>query len=109
MYGYSPQDLVSGLHFAVESNDTTETARLLRLDADINAPRDNLTPLMKAAARGYTGIVRMLIDAGAKAGVKNKQGLTAAQIAEQSGNADVAQMLQLAAKPRLNWPHGFKL
>lgn len=82
------------LHYAA-AGGAEDIARLLinrkaRLDA--LSPRESgaYTPLMMAAREAQPGMVRLLLEAGANPALKNTEGLTAAQIAERAGQADIA-------------------
>jgi ankyrin repeat protein len=88
----------SALHYAAASGDD-EIARVLvrhgaRIDAASPAGTGLFTPLMMAAREGHDSTALLLIDLGAKPGVKNSEGLTAAQIAERAGKTQVAQAIE---------------
>jgi hypothetical protein len=67
------------------------------LDAGANPNvRDRLevqTPLMYAAAHGYTESVRILIDAGADASIVDNNGRTALMLAEEEGHDEIVDLL----------------
>jgi ankyrin repeat protein len=69
---------------------------LLSRGADINSPdRDSkATPLHYSASWGRTEMVSYLLDKGADAGRKNKAGKSAAELAESSGNEEVARLIR---------------
>jgi ankyrin repeat protein len=58
------------------------------------APNRDDSPLHIAAERGSAELVEMLIRLGADVDAKNKNGLTAAQMAEKKGHQQVHQMLE---------------
>lgn len=75
----------SALHFAAASGDDEIVRLLIEHHAAINgeAPA-KLTPLMIAAREGHESTVRLLLDMGADAGLKNTEAMTAVQIAERA-------------------------
>lgn len=84
----------TALHYAA-AGGSEDIARLLlahqaRLDAV--SPRESgaYTPLMMAAREAQPGMVQLLLAAGADPALKNTEGLTASQIAERAGQADIA-------------------
>ncbi|WP_292043475.1 ankyrin repeat domain-containing protein [Massilia sp. UBA6681] len=82
------------LHYAAAAG-AEDIARLLidrkaRLDAPSPKESGAYTPLMMAAREAQPGMVRLLLEAGANPALKNTEGLTAAQIAERTGQADIA-------------------
>jgi ankyrin repeat protein len=85
------------LHYAA-AGGSEEIARLLiarKAPLDALSPRASgaHTPLMMAAREAQPGMVRLLLEQGANPGLKNTEGLTAAQIAERAGQADIAAMI----------------
>jgi ankyrin repeat protein len=87
----------SALHYAAASGDD-EIARILlqkgaKIDATSPAGTGLFTPLMMAAREGHGATALLLIDLGANPAVKNSEGLTAAQIAERAGKAQVAEAI----------------
>ena len=52
------------------------------------------TALMVAARHGKAACAKLLVDAGADAGIANAEGKTAVVLAEESGHADIATMLR---------------
>lgn len=82
------------LHYAAAAG-SEEIARMLiarqaRLDALSPKASGAYTPLMMAAREAQPGMVRLLLEQGADPALKNTEGLTAAQIAERAGQADIA-------------------
>ena len=68
-------------------------ARGGQVDALSPRPTGAVTPLMMAAREGQDATVRVLLASGANTGLKNTEGLTAAQLAKQAGHDRVADML----------------
>jgi uncharacterized protein len=84
----------TALHYAAASGDD-EIARILlghgaQVDAVSPLKSGAFTPLMMAAREGHGSTALLLLDHGAKAGLANSEGLTATQIAERAGKAQVA-------------------
>lgn len=82
------------LHYAA-AGGSEDIARLLiarkaKLDAPSPKQSGAYTPLMMAAREAQPGMVRLLLEQGADPALKNTEGLTAAQIAERAGQADIA-------------------
>ena len=66
---------------------------LLDRGVPINAAYENdLTALMWAAGQGQAGAVKLLLQRGANADLRDARGMTAAQIAGQAGHASVAAL-----------------
>ena len=80
---------------AVQSNDAVGVAALIRQGADVNAVDANGdAPLIIAAYKGYTEIVRELLEAGADVGVLDPgMKATALHAAAYAGRADAARLL----------------
>jgi ankyrin repeat protein len=87
----------TALHYAAASGDAAIAQLLIERGAKLDAlsprPSGAVTPLMMAAREGQDGIVRLLLAKGAKAGLKNTEGFTAAQLAKQAGHDKVAGLL----------------
>ncbi len=81
------------LHYAAAGGDR-DIARMLiarkaKLDAVSPKASGAYTPLMMAAREGQQEMVGFLLEQGASPALKNSEGLTAAQIAERAGRADI--------------------
>ncbi|MTD94131.1 quinoprotein dehydrogenase-associated putative ABC transporter substrate-binding protein [Hyphomicrobium sp. xq] len=89
-----------GAIFLPESTRPIDLARdLIKRGADVNAQsKSGVTALMIAAARNVAPMIGLLIQAGAKAGLKSVQGQTAADIADQNGAEAAAKALKLIGK-----------
>ncbi|WP_433691614.1 ankyrin repeat domain-containing protein [Herbaspirillum seropedicae] len=90
----------TALHYAA-INGSSEIVKLL-LDAsayvDCESPDDKMTPVMLAAMRGRVAAVEVLRDNGADLSLKNKDGLTAMDLAKRYGQDGVIEVL--AQPPR---------
>ena len=90
----------TALHYAA-NNGSSEIVKLL-LDAsayvDAESPDDKMTPVMLAAMRGRVAAVEVLRDNGADLTLKNKDGLTAMDLARRYGQEGVIDALN--EKPR---------
>lgn len=87
----------TALHYAAASGDAKIAQLLIERGAKLDAlsPRQSgaYTPLMLAAREGKEDTARLLLARGAKTGLKNTEGLTAAQIAKQAGRDKLADEL----------------
>ncbi|WP_019141013.1 ankyrin repeat domain-containing protein [Noviherbaspirillum massiliense] len=84
----------TALHYAAASGSDGIVQLLLKNSAYINAESPNkTTPIMMAAYMGHIQTVKLLLDAGADATLKNELGLTAIDIAQKSGHRDIAEGL----------------
>lgn len=90
------------LHYAASRTepDSVEMARLLlEHHAYIDAESPNRsTPLMLAAMYGHADLVRLLLEEGADASLRNEQGMTAVDFARRADRGDLAN--QIAARIR---------
>jgi ankyrin repeat protein len=74
-------------------------ALLLDYGADVNGTdADGTTALMCAAYYGKEEVVRVLLERGADAGMRNQQGWTALDMAEPGEWEEVAAMLRAAPR-----------
>jgi len=87
----------TALHYAAASGDAAIAQLLIERGAKLDAlsprPSGAVTPLMMAAREGQDGIVRLLVAKGANVGLKNTEGVTAAQLAKQAGHDKLAGQL----------------
>ncbi|RZA35675.1 MAG: ankyrin repeat domain-containing protein [Lysobacteraceae bacterium] len=87
----------TALHYAAAGGSEDIARLLIARKALLNAvsPRESgaYTPLMMAAREAQPGMVRLLLAAGADPALKNTEGLTASQIAERAGQAEIAAMI----------------
>ncbi|MBP0599378.1 ankyrin repeat domain-containing protein [Herbaspirillum sp. LeCh32-8] len=90
----------TALHYAA-INGSSEIVRLL-LEAsayiDAESPDDKMTPVMLAAMRGRVAAVAVLRDGGADLTLKNKDGLTAMDLAQRYGQDGVIDVLKAPPK-----------
>ncbi|WP_422649286.1 ankyrin repeat domain-containing protein [Cupriavidus sp. H18C1] len=75
-------------------------ALLLQAGAGVGvdaADQQGMTPLMFAARSGDVAVVRLLLDAGAQAQLRNAKGHTALTLAQAAGQREVAALLAPAS------------
>lgn len=89
----------TALHYAAAAGDNDIVARLLEKSAYIDAESPNkTTPIMMAARGGHIMTVKLLLDEGADALLKNEVGMTAIDFAVKSGHQDIADGLTYQLK-----------
>ncbi|MEH6434185.1 ankyrin repeat domain-containing protein [Massilia sp. DD77] len=92
----------TALHYAAAAGDDAIADLLIGRGAKVDAlsPRQSgaYTPLMMAAREGHESTAVLLLRRGANAKLKNSEGLSAAQIAERAGRAELAQAIS-GSKP----------
>lgn len=83
------------LNLAIKNRDLEMVKLLIGLGADVNKEREEYrdTPLMWAATWGQADIIRVLLENGAKTGVKNEDGDTALTLASREFCPDCVKML----------------
>ena len=93
------------LHYAATGAHLDILEILLEEHAFIDAESPNKsTPLMMAAKYGSTAAVKLLLEAGADATMRNELGLSAVDFAQQGNRRDVADLI--AAAIRAQQPKG---
>ena len=95
------------LHYAATKGHLAVMSLLLENHAYIDAASPNgSTPLMMAALYGTPAAVRLLLDAGADATLKNDQGLSAFDFAHRGQRLDSAEIIAAfirGLKPKGTW------
>ena len=82
------------LMVAADEGNAALAGVLIRHRADVNAvDADGETVAMKAAYGGYLDVVELLVSKGAALGIRNNEGLSAVEIAQQMGHDAVAAFL----------------
>lgn len=94
----------TALHYAAAAGAEDIVRMLLEKSAYIDAESPNkTTPIMMAAWEGHIWTVKLLLDEGADATLKNERGMTAIDFAKAGGHSDIVEglnyRLQKAAKP----------
>lgn len=89
--GYSP------VHLAAQQRSIELVEAMLDRDADINNVNANKESLLHIAARsGDTALVQRLLERGIDPGLKDVKGKTAAQIASENHNDNIAVIIEHA-------------
>ena len=89
----------TALHYAAAVGNNDIVALLLDKSAYIDAESPNrTTPLMMAARGGHIRTVKLLLDEGADSSVKNEQGMTVLDFAEQHGQTEIVEGLKARAQ-----------
>ncbi|MEA2537522.1 MAG: uncharacterized protein QOF11_1756 [Chloroflexota bacterium] len=88
---------VQPLHSAVAGGHADVAELLIHAGAEVNAPqRQGYTPLMGAAQNGMAATVQLLLARGADPRARNEDVLTAAELADRAGHAEVAATIRAA-------------
>ncbi len=95
------------LHYAATSGHVEIMELLLENHAYIDAESPNgTTPLMMAALYGTPASVKLLLDSGADAALRNQLGMTAIDFANKANRRDSAELIAAARRsvqPRGKW------
>ena len=96
---------VTAFIFAVKKGQKAMVEEFLKDKADLAAvdPRTGKTALHEAAARGYSGIVEVLLAGGVDRGARDKEGRTALSYALKYGNKTSAVALRKAGVKDVPW------
>jgi ankyrin repeat protein len=87
------------LHYAAATGQNDIVQLLLDKSAYIDAASPNkTTPLMMAALNNHIYTIKLLLDEGADATLRNEKGLNAIDIAEMNGFTDIAEGLKYRLK-----------
>ncbi len=90
------------LHYAATHGHLTVMSLLLDKHAYIDAASPNgTTPLMMAARYGTPAAVKLLLNAGADPALKNAQGLSAIDFAQQANRPDAVDLIAAVIRSRL--------
>lgn len=89
------------LHYAATGGHVEVIRELLNAHAYVDAESPNrTTPLMMAARYGSPAAVRLLLESGADATLRNEQGLTAVDFAFRASRQDMAALIAAAVRER---------
>ncbi len=94
-----PVNFQTALHMAAKYSNSDAARILAQLDAGINAQDiDGNTPLMLAAETGSVFNVKTILEFSPNRSLKNKQGMTAYDIAKEFDARDVVDLLRPVTK-----------
>ena len=85
-----------------DESSITKVKRLLALGAKINAqdPLLGETALMKATRKNRIEIIRYLVSKGGNPRIRNREGITALDIARKAGDESIFKLLSAAGRKR---------
>lgn len=83
---------------AVAKGDVVQLQKVLALGVEVNFQQSGVVPLLLAVDLGYSDIVQLLLQHGARFDVRNESGKSATDIAMEKGFTRCAQMLIYAAE-----------
>jgi ankyrin repeat protein len=84
----------TALHYAAAIGNNNIIKRLLEHSAYIDAESPNkTTPIMMASRAGHIYTVKLLLDEGADASLRNTLGMTAIDFAKKNNHSDIAEGL----------------
>jgi ankyrin repeat protein len=89
---------VSPLCQAVAKGDLETVKKMIEFGSNINESSNGLTPLMIAARYNKVEIVKLLLENGAKASIKDEKGFTALKHAELSNAKESIEVLKAHKK-----------
>lgn len=89
-----PIGKVSPFCMAVVKGDLETVKKLIELGSDVNEKSEGMTPLMYAARYNRLGIIKILVENGAKMGVKSTRGFTAMKYAKISNATEAVALLK---------------
>lgn len=90
------KDRQTALMYAINGSFTEVVGYLLKNGAEVNVQtkKQQFSALMTASAKGDVGVVQLLLDSGANADLKDKDGDTAVIFARQYRRSDVVELLE---------------
>jgi uncharacterized protein len=98
-------DGLNALHEAMNSHDIVTAKMLIRNGADVNIPTqtndgfvDGWTPLHFAISHGNVEVILFMLNHGADATLKTKDGLDAAAFARRDEREDLAKIIEKTAE-----------
>ncbi len=91
----------TALLLALQKDDPGIAGRLIEAGADVNRHKDGAwTPLMAAAAKGWSDLVVLLLEKGADVNVRSDDGQTVLKLAENGGWTALVEILIRAGAKR---------
>ena len=108
--GYDdPSEKIPALHVATQDYHSSALEVILKVGGFIVNPKDekDYSPWMKAASRGHTKIIKVLLDADAQTNATDNRGATALMMVTEGGHeAIVRYLLQKHADTRVKYSAG---